>query len=130
MQKLVAFYLTNTKKELPFYGNRKINKELQSILYDANLYKDDELEAESDDRIEDIYISEGSDNIREDIIHLNQILNLDALEILKDLDELIKDLNIDLEEETNDNDNVGNDTVEADSAEEDWDSNLAVEAYL
>ncbi len=99
-------------------------------MHDANLYKDDELEAESDDRIDDIYISEGSDNIREDIIHLNQILNLDALEILKDLDELIKDLNIDLEEETNDNDNVGNDTVEADSAEEDWNPNLAVEAYL
>ena len=49
---------------------------------------------------------------------------------MKDLDELIEDLNIDLEEETNDDDDVGNDTVEADSAEEDWDPNLAVEAYL
>jgi len=71
MQKLAAFYLTNAKKELPSYGNGKTNEELQSILHDANLYKDDELEAESDDRIEDIYISEGSDNIREDIIHLD-----------------------------------------------------------
>ena len=130
MQKLAAFYLTNVKKELPSYGNGKTNEELQSILRDANLYEDDELEAESDDRIDDIYISEGSDNIRKDIIHLNQILNLDAPEILKDLDKLIEDLNIDLEEETNDDDDVGNDTVEADSAEEDWDPNLAVEAYL
>ncbi len=71
MQKLAAFYLTNAKKELSFYGNGKTNEELQSILCDANLYEDDELEAESDDRIDDIYISEGSDNIREDIIHLD-----------------------------------------------------------
>jgi len=94
------------------------------------LYENDELEAELDNRIDDIYILEDSDNIREDIIYLDQILNLNASEILKDLDELIKDLNIDLEEETNDDDDVGNDTIEADSAEEDWDPNLAVEAYL
>jgi len=71
MQKLTAFYLTNAKKELLSYGNGKTNEELQSILYDANLYKNDELEAESDDKIDDIYILKNSDNIREDIIHLD-----------------------------------------------------------
>ncbi|CAG8723830.1 4809_t:CDS:1, partial [Funneliformis mosseae] len=71
-----------------------------------------------------------SDNNREDIIHLDQILNLDIPEILKDLDELIEDLNIDLEEETNDDNDVKNDTIEANSAGKDWDSNLVVEAYL
>ncbi len=49
---------------------------------------------------------------------------------MKDLDEFIKDLNIDLEEETNDDNDVKNDIIEADSAEEDWNPNLAVEAYL
>ena len=132
MQKLAAFYLTNAKKELPTYSNGKTDEELQSILRDANLYKDDEFEAELDDVIDDIYVPEGSNNNREDIIHLDQILNLDAPEILKDLDEFIEDLYIDSEEGTNDNDDndVGNDTVEADSAEEDWDPNIAVEAYL
>ncbi len=129
MQKLAAFYLTNAKKELPSYGNGKTNEELQSILRDASLYEDDEFEVELDDRIDDIYIPEGSDSNREDIIHLDQILNLDAPEILEDLDEFIEDLDMDLEEETNDDDDVGNDTV-ADSAEEDWDPKLAVEAYL
>src|ERR1043165_8138523 len=116
MQKLAAFYLINAKKELPTYGNRKTDKELQSILRDANLYEDDEFEAELDDVIDDIYVPEGSNNNREDIIHLDQILNLDAPEILKDLDECIEDLYIDSEAGTNDNDDndVGNDTVEAD----------------
>lgn len=127
MQKLAAFYLTNAKKELPTYGNGKTNEELQSILRDANLYEDDELEIELDDETDDIHMSEGSNNNGEDIIHLDQILNLDAPEILKDLDEFIEDLDIDLEETNNNDDDIGNET---DNAEEDWDPNLAVESYL
>ncbi|CAI2173197.1 4247_t:CDS:2 [Funneliformis geosporum] len=71
---------------------------LQIILHDANLYEDDKFEVELEDKINDIYIPE---------------------EILKDLDEFIEDLNMDLEEETNDNNDIRNDTVEADNAEED-----------
>jgi len=75
MQKLVAFYFTNAKKKLPSYSNRKTNEELQSILHNANLYEDNELEIELDDRIDEIYILKDNNNNKEDIIHLNQILN-------------------------------------------------------
>ncbi|CAI2167997.1 13288_t:CDS:2 [Funneliformis geosporum] len=86
------------KKWKNLIKNEKPNKELQIILHDANLYEDDKFEVELEDKINDIYIPE---------------------EILKDLDEFIEDLNMDLEEETNDNNDIRNDTVEADNAEED-----------
>lgn len=129
MQKLAAFYLTNAKKELPHYGNGKTSEELQSILRDANLYDDDEIEAELNDEANDIYVPEDDDNNGEDVVHLDQILDLDAPEILEDLDEFIEDFGSNLEEENN-NDNAETDNTETDGAEEDWDPNLAVEAYL
>ncbi|GBB95565.1 hypothetical protein RclHR1_25660001 [Rhizophagus clarus] len=96
MQNLAVFYLTNAKKELPHYGNRKTSEKLQFILHDANLYNDDKMKTELNDETNDIYASE-DDNNGEDVIHLEQILDLDVSEILEDLDELIEDFNPDLE---------------------------------
>lgn len=123
MQKLAAFYLSNAKKELPHYGVGKGSEELQSILRNANLYEDEEFE-DLNDEANNIDVSEDYDNIDKDKIYLNFILDLDALEFLEGLDEFIEDSDIDLEEQVNDN------KTNQEEIDEDWDPNLAVEAYL
>jgi hypothetical protein len=131
MQKLASFFITNAKKELPYYGNGKTNEELQSILQDANLYEDDDLEAELNDETNDLYASEddgnNDDEVREDIVSLDQILDLNAPEILRDLDDfIIEDL-----EESNDDGNNSAETDDTDKNDiENWNPNSAVEAYL
>src|SRR5437764_10625107 len=109
MQKLAAFYLANAKKELPYYGAGKSNEELQSILNDANLYEDEVYEEESNE-LNDINILEGdNNNTSEDSIHLDNILNLDASEILKELGEFIENLEMELKRrEINNNNNKSN----------------------
>jgi hypothetical protein len=56
-------------------------------------------------------------------------LDFDVPEILKDFDKFIEDFSSDLEKENN-NDDAEIDNTETDGAKEDWDPNLAVEAYL
>ena len=124
MQKLAAFYLANAKKELPYYGVRKGSEELQSILYNANLYEDDEFEEELNDKINDVGILENDDNIDKNNIYLDNILDLNASEFLEGLNEFIEDLDINLEEKTN------NDKINQEEIDEDWNPKLAVEAYL
>ena len=129
MQKLAAFYLANAKKELPYYGAGKSNEELQSILNDANLYEDEDYEEESNE-LNDINILEGdNNNTSEDSIHLDNILNLDASEILRELGEFIEDSEMELERrEINNNNN--NETNQENNVEDDWDPHLAVDTYL
>ena len=124
MQKLAAFYLANAKKELPHYGVEKGSEELQSILYNANLYEDDEFEEELNDKTNDVGVLENDDNTDKNNIYLDNILDLNAPEFLEGLDEFIKDSDINLEEEAN------NDKINQEEIDEDWDPKLAVEAYL
>ena len=46
MQKLSAFYLANSKNELPYFSTNKTVKNLYEILYDASLYDEEDLEEE------------------------------------------------------------------------------------
>ncbi len=124
MQKLAAFYLANVKKELSYYGIEKGSEELQSILYNANLYEDDEFEEELNDKINDVNILENNDNTDKNNIYLDNILDLNISEFLKGLDEFIEDLDINLEEKAN------NDKINQEEIDENWDPRLAVEAYL
>ena len=64
------------------------------------------------------------ENIDKNNIYLDSILDLNALEFLKDLDEIIGDSDIDLEEVPD------NSKIIQEEFNEDWDPNLAVEAYL
>ena len=126
MQKLAAFYLANAKKELPHYGVGKGNEELRSILNNANLY-DEEFEEELNDETNDmdvLGIPENDESIDKNNIYLDSILDLNASEFLKDLDEIIGDSDIDLEEKSD------NSKIIQEEFNEDWDPNLAVEAYL
>ena len=119
----MVFYLANIKKELPHYGIGKGKEELLSILHNANLYEDEEFE-DLNDKANNIDVSEDDDNIDKDKIYLDSILDLDAPEFLEGLDEFIEDSDIDLEEQVNDN------KTNQEEIDEDWDPNLAVEAYL
>ena len=126
MQKLVAFYLSNVKKELSHYGIRKEKEELLSILHNANLYEDEEFEELNDEtnEMDVLDISENDESIDKNNIYLDSILDLNASEFLKDLDEIIGDSDIDLEEKSD------NSKIIQEEFNEDWNSNLAVEAYL
>ena len=126
MQKLAAFYLANAKKELPHYGVGKGNEELRSILNNANLYEDEEFEELNDETndMDVLGIPETDESIDKNNIYLDSILDLNASEFLKDLDEVIGDSDIDLEEKSN------NSKIIQEEFNEDWDPDLAVEAYL
>ena len=127
MQKLAAFYFANAKKELSHYGVEKGNEELRSILNNANLYEDEEFEEELNDETNEmdvLDISENDESIDKNNIYLDSILDLNASEFLKDLDEIIGDSDIDLEEKSD------NSKIIQEEFNEDWNPNLAVEAYL
>ena len=101
MQKLAAFYLANAKKELSHYGIGKESEELQSILYNANLYEDDEFEEELNDKINNMDILENDNNTDKNNIYLDNILDLNTPEFLEGLDEFIEDSDINLKEKAN-----------------------------
>ena len=89
MQKLAAFYLSNTKKELHYYGNGKTAAELQKIIQDAEVFEDDDYEflQEAEDDFED----EQSNYAEEEDLEIENLINLDAEEITSSLDKIIKE---------------------------------------
>ena len=65
-------------------------------------------------------ILENNDNTDKNNIYLDNILDLNISEFLKGLDEFIEDLDINLEEKTN------NDKINQEEIDEDWNPKLAV----
>ncbi len=112
MQKLSAFYLANSKNELPYFSTNKTVKNLYEILYDASLYDEEDLEEElTNEDIQDIFIF-----LEEEILKIEELLNLDATDFTDSLGEIIADT-FNLSEEEIEDIIIQDDN----SIEEDWD---------
>ena len=82
MQKLFAFYLSNMKKELPYYSIGKSAAELKEIIRDAEIFEDEEL-------LEEDFEDKDNTFEEEEILEIEKIVNLDAKVIVKDLGKII-----------------------------------------
>src|SRR5256885_8477220 len=82
MQKLSAFYLSNMKKELPYYSIGKSVAELKEIIRDAEIFEDEEL-------LEEDFEDKDNTFEEEEILEIEKIINLDAEVIVKDLGKII-----------------------------------------
>jgi len=125
MQKLAAFYLSNTKKELHYYGNGKTAAELQKIIQDAEVFKDDDYEFLQEAEVD--FEDEQSNYAEDDDLEIENLINLDAEEITSSLDKIIKEY-----EKINDihyiSDNNDSDTVNEEG--ENWYSETAADKYV
>jgi len=117
MQKLAAFYLSNTKKELNYYGTGKTAAELQKIIQDAEVFTDDDYEFLQE--VKD-FENEQLSYEEEENLEIEKLINLNAEEIVSGL-EIMK-------ENVDDNDihsiSSNNDTVY-----EDWDPEVVADKY-
>ena len=82
MQKLSAFYLSNMKKELPYYSIGKSVAELKEIIRDTEIFEDEEL-------LEEDFEDKDNTFEEEEILEIEKIVNLDAEVIVKDLGKII-----------------------------------------
>jgi len=122
MQKLSAFYLANSKNELPYFSINKTVENLNEILYNANLYDDENLEEE--------FINEVEQNIfpipEEEILNIEELLNLHADDFTKDLGDII----VDTFDVTDSDDNETISIQDNNSVEEDWDPEREADLIL
>ena len=119
MQKLSAFYVANSKNELPYFAVNKTVEDLHKILCDINFYNEESLEDES--------ITEEQDGFtfpEEDILEIEELLNLDAADFMNDLGDVIMDTDFNFSEEE------GTVIQDDDGAEEDWDPEQEADAIL
>jgi hypothetical protein len=121
MQKLSAFYLANSKNELPYFSTNKTIENLHEILYNASLYDEEDLEEELiNEDTQDIFIF-----LEEEILKIEQLLNLDATDFTNSLGEIIADT-FNLSEEESEDIIIQDDN----SVEEDWDPEREADAIL
>src|SRR5688572_18197733 len=122
MQKLSAFYLANSKNELPYFSINKTVENLNEILYNANLYDDENLEEE--------FINEVEQNIfpipEEEILNIEELLNLHADDFTKDLGDII----VDTFDVTDSDDNETISIQDNNSIEEEWDPEREADLIL
>jgi hypothetical protein len=117
---LAAFYLSNTKKELNYYGTGKTTAELQKIIQDAEVFDDDNYEfLQETESFED----EQFNYEEEEGLEIENLVNLDAEEIMSGLDKIMKE---DVESDYDIHSISSNsDTVN----EKDWDPRTIADKY-
>ena len=121
MQKLSAFYLANSKNELPYFSTNKTVENLHEILYNTSLYDEEDLEEELTNKdTQDIFIF-----LEKEILKIEKLLNLDTTDFTDSLGEIIADT-FNLSEEEIEDIIVQDDN----SIEEDQDSERKVDAIL
>ena len=130
MQKLAAFYISNAKKELPYYGVDKTAGELRQIINEMNIFGDDDDEdtiPDSEDPDTERDIEEEAEE--EENLIIERWVNLNAEEFSLDFDGEIEavrvfiDDNEDNEDNENNEDNEDNGTNENNGTNEDNEDN-------
>ena len=132
MQKLAAFYISNAKKELPYYGVDKTAGELQQIINEINIFDDND-----DDNEEIIPDSEDPDTVQdineEENLTIERWINLNLEEFNSNFDREIMEVRvfIDNEDEDNENDKDNQDNKNNEDGEnhEEWDPEEAANRY-
>jgi hypothetical protein len=94
MQKLAAFYISNAKKELPYYGTGKTASELRKVINEAKIFDEDDDEdiipEPEDPDTEQSHISEEGAG-EEPSFEIEKWVNLDAEEFTSGFSEFIED---------------------------------------
>jgi len=130
MQKLAAFYISNAKKELPYYGVDKTAGELRQIIYEMNIFGDDDDEdtiPDSEDPDTERDIEEEAEE--EENLIIERWVNLNAEEFSLDFDGEIEEVRVfiddneDNEDNENNEDNEDNGTNENNGTNEDNEDN-------
>ncbi|CAG8500028.1 33711_t:CDS:10 [Gigaspora margarita] len=109
IQKLSAFYLANSKKELPHFSANKGVEDLYEALSNVNLIQDIEL-------------------LEEELLTVEELLNLDTPDFTNDLGEVILDTGFKSSEKKNGN--VQNHNTKNDTYEENWDPEKEINEML
>jgi len=130
MQKLAAFYISNAKKELPYYGVDKTAGELRQIINEMNIFGDDDDEdtiPDSEDPDTERDIEEEAEE--EENLIIERWVNLNAEEFSLDFDGEIEEVRVfiddneDNEDNENNEDNEDNGTNENNGTNEDNEDN-------
>ena len=130
MQKLAAFYISNAKKELPYYGIDKTAGELRQIINEMNIFGDDDDEdtiPDSEDPDTERDIEEEAEE--EENLIIERWVNLNAEEFSLDFDGEIEEVRVfiddneDNEDNENNEDNEDNGTNENNGTNEDNEDN-------
>ena len=105
MQKLAAFYISNVKKELPYYGVDKTAGELWQIINEMNIFDDDDNDkiipdTEDPDTVQDIN--------EEENFTIERWINLNSEEFNSNFDEEIMKIQVFIDNENKDNENDEN----------------------
>ena len=122
MQKLAAFYISNAKKELPYYGVDKTAGELRQIINEMNIFDDNDKiipDPEDPDTVQDI---------NEENLTIERWINLNSEEFNSNFDEEIMEIRVfidnkDNEDNENNEDNEDNGTNENNETNEDNEDN-------
>ena len=103
MQKLAAFYISNAKKELPYYGIDKTASELWQIINEMNIFDDDDeiiSDPEDPDTVQDIN--------EEENLTIERWINLNSEEFNSNFDGEIMEVQVFIDNEDENNENDGN----------------------
>ncbi|CAJ0753888.1 6328_t:CDS:2, partial [Entrophospora sp. SA101] len=88
-----SYYIANSKMELPYYSILRSEEYVQNILKYANLFQEDnDLDKDSEENFTESF----SELDGEDQLSLEDISNLDAPEIINDLDEIVMYSGVDI----------------------------------
>ncbi|CAG8439691.1 4848_t:CDS:2 [Scutellospora calospora] len=96
-QKLSAFYLANSKKELPYFSANNSTEDLYEVLSNMNLSDDDDYDEKQP-------ASEEVQNVKfleEKVLKIKELLNLDIADFTNNLGEIVFDTNFESFEEEN-----------------------------
>jgi len=128
MQKLAAFYISNAKKELPYYGVDKTAGELRQIINEMNIFDDNDKiipDPEDPDTVQDIN--------EEENLTIKRWINLNSEKFNSNFDGEIMEVQvfIDNEDEDNENDrdNQDNENNEDGENHEEWNPEEAANRY-
>ena len=105
MQKLAAFYISNAKKELPYYGVDKTASELRQIINEMNIFNDND----DDEIIPDPEDSDTVQDINEEKnLTIERWINLNSEEFNSNFDGKIMEVRVFINNEDENNENDGN----------------------
>ena len=108
MQKLAAFYISNAKKELPYYGVDKTAGELQQIINEMNIFDDDDNDNDNDEIISDPKDLDTVQDINEEKnLMIERWINLNSEEFNSNFDGEIMEVRVFIDNEDEDNENDG-----------------------
>ncbi|CAG8783129.1 15926_t:CDS:2, partial [Gigaspora rosea] len=125
MQKLSAFHLANSKKELQYFLANNDDDELHEALFNMNLGDYDDYDKEEQPTSEEVQDDEFPE---EETLKIEELLNIDVADFTNGLGEIVFTANFESFEE--EDVNIQNNDVESNVDEGNWDPEKEAESML